>query len=429
MLSLHRLVRSLRIQAAKNSDHLNLPEGEKEPVTSEPVSSGVGSVETTIDLQQQVARLQALLEVSRQVHATTSESEVLRVVLRIVVLELEMSGAAFLAPEIDSHLPLATFGDVPSTLADPTTSTIPDGCAFPLCDHDDHPLATLVVFPPQQHTLTFYELDFLQGLTLQAAVALESARNFERNLQWARVQDLDAARDIQRALVPRDLPDLPGFSLAVRSETCYEVGGDYVDVLAHPGGEILLAVADVAGKGLASALMASSFRSAFRAMASSGIPLDALARQANQHHWQEGEEARRRYVTAILARLDPVGEQIELLNAGHNPGFILTPDGATHKIDASGTPLGMLPGMSYSSQTLPFPPGSRLLLYTDGLTEVFRGEEEFGEERLLHEFSSCQTHNSSDMLDTLWASLLRFAAGSPQADDMTALAIIHLPQP
>lgn len=399
-------------------------------MTPESDSTDVSPVETTIDLQQQVARLQALLEVSRQVHATTSEPEVLRVVLRIVVLELEMSGAAFLAPQNSADPPSATFGDVPSTLADPAANAIPDGCAFPLCDHDDHPLTTLVVFPPNQRALTFYELDFLQGLTLQAAVALENARNFERNLQWARLQkDLDAARDIQRSLVPRDLPELPGFSLAVRSETCYEVGGDYVDVLAHPGGEILLAVADVAGKGLASALMASSFRSAFRAMASSGVPLETLARQANQHHWQEGEEARRRYVTAILARLDPVNEQIELLNAGHNPGFILSPDGATHKIGASGTPLGMLPGMTYSSQTIPFSPGSRLLLYTDGLTEVFRGEEEFGEDNLLHEFSSSQTDNSSDILDTLWASLRSFAAGSPQADDMTALAIIHLPQP
>ncbi len=394
-------------------------------MASDPVTPDASSVETTIDLQQQVARLQALLEVSRQVHATTSEPEVLRAVLRIVVLELEMNGAAFLAQDAAP----VSFGELPASDADLASVAIPDGCSFPLCDRDEHPITTLVVFPPDQRALTFYELDFLQGLTLQAAVALENARNFERNLQWARVQkDLEAARDIQRSLVPRDLPDLPGFSLAVRSETCYEVGGDYVDVLAHPGGEILLAVADVAGKGLASALIASSFRSAFRAMAFSGIPLDALARQVSQHHWQEGEEARRRYVTAILARLDPAAGKIELLNAGHNPGFILTPDGATHKINASGTPLGMLPGMTYSSQTLPFPPGSRLLLYTDGLTEVFHDEEEFGEERLLHEFCCSHADNSSGMLDTLWANLRSFAAGSPQADDMTALAIIHLPK-
>ena len=398
-----------------------------EPVTPDPEASRSlpTSAEATIDLQQQVARLQALLEVSRQVHSTTSEEAVLRAVLRIVVLELEMAGAAFLAAASDP----ITFGEVPESLTVTASDSIPTDCAFPLRDHDDHPLTTLVVFPPDLRTLTFYELDFIHGLTLQATVAIENARNFERNLQWARVQkDLDAARDIQRALIPRDLPDLPGFSLAVRSETCYEVGGDYVDILAHPNGDILLAVADVAGKGLASALMASSFRSAFRAMASSSIPLEALARQANQHHWQEGEEARRRYVTAILARLDPARAEIEMLNAGHNPGFILTPDGVTHRIGASGTPLGLLPDMTYSSQTLPFPPGSRLLLYTDGLTEVFRGEEEFGEDRLLSEFSSSQTTNSSVILDTLWTSLGDFAAGSPQADDMTALAIIHLLQ-
>jgi serine phosphatase RsbU (regulator of sigma subunit) len=121
---------------------------------------------------------------------------------------------------------------------------------------------------------------------LQAAVALENARNHERNLQWARVQqDLDAARQIQRSLLPQQMPSIPGFSIAVKSQTCYEVGGDYVDIIELPEGGIIMAVADVAGKGLASAIMATSFRAAFRAMAITGVSLDLLATRMNQHHW------------------------------------------------------------------------------------------------------------------------------------------------
>ncbi len=99
-------------------------------------------------------------------------------------------------------------------------------------------------------------------------MALENARNHKRNVEFARVQqDLDAARNIQRSLLPQELPRIEGYSLGYRSMTCYEVGGDYLDILTQPDGSVVMAVADVAGKGLASAIMSTSFRSAFRAMA------------------------------------------------------------------------------------------------------------------------------------------------------------------
>jgi hypothetical protein len=140
-------------------------------------------------------------------------------------------------------------------------------------------------------------------------VALENARNHKRNIAFARVQqDLDAARLIQRSLLPQELPIIDGYSVAFRSVTCYEVGGDYLDIVEQPDGSLLLAVADVAGKGLASAIMATSFRSAFRGMALPAA-LDELATRMNQHHWAEGDEARRRYVTAIFLRLDPASRR------------------------------------------------------------------------------------------------------------------------
>ena len=167
-------------------------------------------------------------------------------------------------------------------------------------------MTELLVASPDGRELTLYEADFLEGLALQAAVALENARNHKRNVEFARMQqDLDAARRIQRSLLPQALPDIPGYSLAFRSDACYEVGGDYLDIVEQPDGSLLMAVADVAGKGLASAIMSMSFRAAFRGMAVTGMPLDELATRMNQHHWAEGEEARRRYVTAIFLRLHP----------------------------------------------------------------------------------------------------------------------------
>ena len=369
----------------------------------------------TIDLQQQVSRLQALLEASRQVHSTIREEEVLEQVLRIVVRELEMAGAAFPGTGL-------AYGDaLPDGAATGNGTSLP---SYSLDDRDGNRMTELVVAAPDGRELTLYETDFIEGLALQASVALENARNHKRNLEYARVQqDLDAARAIQRSLLPHNLPSIPGYSLAFRSATCYEVGGDYLDIVEQPDGSLLIAVADVAGKGMASAIVSVSFRSAFRAMAASGPPLDELATRMNQYHWAEGEEARRRYVTAIFLRLHPEAGEIEVVNAGHNPGFLVQPSAPPRQFDAGGTPLGLLPGMRYLSEQCGFTPGARLLFYTDGLTEVFKGDEEFGPERLLHEFLSCPAYKADGILDALWAAIEEFSEGGPQADDMTALAL------
>ena len=381
----------------------------------------------TIDLQQQVFRLQALLEASRQVHSTIKEDEVLESVLRIVVRELEMAGAAFPGTGFAYGDPIDAVPEVQTPAGENGNGflfqphMVP---VFPLTDREGKRMTELVVATPEGRPLTIYEADFLEGLALQAAVALENARNHKRNVEFARVQqDLDAARAIQRSLLPQELPRIHGYSVGYRSMTCYEVGGDYLDIVTQPDGSILMVVADVAGKGMASALMSTIFRSAFRAMAVNGIPLDELATRMNQHHWHEGEEARRRYVTAIFMRLYPQTGELEVVNAGHNPGIVIGPDGGARLFEAAGTPLGLVPGMRYASERCPFPPGSRLLFYTDGLTEAFRGDEEFGAERLMGHFSQCPSTQADGILDALWTAIGEFVEGGPQGDDMTALVL------
>jgi phosphoserine phosphatase RsbU/P len=376
-------------------------------------SSFSSSHADVIDLQQQVARLQALLEVSRQVHAAVHAEEALQSVLRIVVRELEMAGAHVTEPAL-------TVGDMP----------LPpwDGCArFALLSKDGTQLTELVVNPGPGKTLSLYEQDFLEGLVLQAGVAVENAHYHDRAVEWARVQqDLDAARAIQRSLLPQQMSEISGYSVAVRSSACYEVGGDYVDIVSLPDGGEIMVVADVAGKGLASAIVATSFRSAFRAMALAGLPLAELAAKMNQHHYGEGQEARRRYVTAIFLKLDPQTHTIEVVNAGHNPGFLISEDKTVHEIEASGTPIGLVPMMEYTSETLAFSPGARLLFYTDGLTEVFHGEDEYGPERLLATFRECKSQDCTAILKVLWQQLAEFSRGEPQQDDMSALALVRM---
>ncbi len=378
-------------------------------------------LESTLHLQQQIARLQALLEASHKIHSTIELDSVLRAVLELSVRELEMAGAFFTA------FPFS-YGEIqPRFLLHPPTSDPKRGCfRFPLLDRGGALLTEMIVLTRDCAPLSLYEQDFLENLAMQAAVAIENARYHERTLDLERVQqDLASAREIQRSLLPQSMPAIPGYSIAARSQTCYEVGGDYLDILPLPGGSWMMVVADVAGKGLASALVGTSFRSAFRAMAASGLPLDEMAARLNHVQDADGVETRRRYVTAIFAQLNPAEHTLEVVNAGHNPGFLVHGK-AVQEIGASGTPVGMLAGMTYTSVRYHLEQNSRFLLYTDGLTEVFRGEEEFGPERLIEEVRSWRGTQAEQLLNNVWSAVESFDGEVELTDDRTALALLRV---
>jgi serine phosphatase RsbU (regulator of sigma subunit) len=376
-------------------------------------------LEGSLHLQQQIVRLQALLNTTHTIHSTIELDSVLRCVLQITVRELEMSGAFFTA------FPFS-WGEIPPRfLLHPPSADPRRGCArFPLLDHSGAVLTEMVVITRDGAPLSLYEQDFLEHLAVQAAVAIENARYHERTLDMERVkQDLASARDIQRSLLPQSIPNVPGYSIAGRSNTCYEVGGDYLDILPLPSGELLIVVADVAGKGLASALVASAFRSAFRAIAHSDMPLAEMAAHLNGLHYSEGEESRRRYVTAIFARLNPATHTLEVVNAGHNPGFLMQSPRKAALISASGTPVGMLPVASYTTEKFVFSGSAKLLLYTDGMTEVFQGSEEFGPDRLMDAFLACRSTDAKTILESIWQTVDAFSNQEMLSDDMTALVI------
>ncbi|MCX6619781.1 MAG: hypothetical protein NTY38_01615, partial [Acidobacteria bacterium] len=185
-----------------------------------------------ISFQQEVARLQALLEASRRVHSTIEESEVLHCALELTVKELEADGAVFTGTG-------ACYGTVPEDLRSPAARV-------PLRAKDGEIMTEFLLFHSRETGLSLEEEDFLEGLALQAAVALENARFHRRSLEFERIErDLEAAREIQRSLLPQSLPNVPGFGLGARSTACYEVGGDYLDILPLPSGDIILIVADV----------------------------------------------------------------------------------------------------------------------------------------------------------------------------------------
>ncbi len=379
-------------------------------------------MDQTLELQQQIVRLQALLEASRRIHSTIQLDEVLRCALEIVVRELEMEGAFFCGfPFSEGHIQ-------PRFLLAHNTSDLGRGCfRFPLLDRAGTKLTDLIVIPRDGSPLSLEESDFLASLAIQTAVAIENAHQHERIVHLQRVeQDLASARAIQRSLLPQTVQGVPGYNAVLRSVSCYEVGGDYLDVVPLPSGEQVMIVADVAGKGLASAMVASSFRAAFRAMVTAGVPFAEIALRLNSLHFAEGIEAQRRYVTALLLRLNPESNTLEVLNAGHNPG-LLFPGSEKQPVllEASGTPIGIFPSAEYISEVHELQPGARMLAYTDGLTEIFRGEDEFGLHRLSDTFGTCAEKEGEAVLDHIWRTIEAFSTEQEQRDDMSALVLLR----
>ncbi len=190
--------------------------------------SDYAASDQTLELQQQVARLQALLEASRRIHATIQLDEVLRASLEIIVRELEMDGAFFTAfPFSEGNIP-------PRFLLYPDNSDLSRGSTrFPLLDKSGATITELVVIPREGFQLTLEESDFLESLAIQTAVAIENARHHERIIHLQRVeQDLASARAIQRSLLPQTVQEIPGYKTGLRSVSCYEVGGDYLDFVS-----------------------------------------------------------------------------------------------------------------------------------------------------------------------------------------------------
>lgn len=371
----------------------------------------------TIDLQQKLFRVQSLLEAARRVHSTIRLDDVLAEVLEIAAKELEAKGAFYVWPSTQLQSRSSIYGEVPDDWSRWTdTGDMPGYASAVLPGGRGEPLGRLVVYRPEP--LSLEETDFLEGLALQSALAIGNAQHHERVVEWERVKlDLDAARSIQRSLLPHSVPAIAGYLLGFRSTTCYEVGGDYVDVVPHPDGRLTVVLADVAGKGLASAMISTTFRSSFRAIAGAGLPLHEMAARLNNLHWLEGVEARRRYVTAILMLINPATHHVQAVNCGHNPAFVASGQNR-FRIGASGPPLGMLPDRTYEIEAFDVAEGGQILLYTDGLTEVFRGDEEFGEDRLM---DLVPDYPSAELLDRIWQALHRFSGGARQTDDMTAL--------
>ncbi len=224
-------------------------------------------------------------------------------------------------------------------------------------------------------------------------------------------QQLNAAREIQQRLLPRSLPEVPGYRLAATNVPSLHVSGDTYDCLHLSDGSLAVTIADVSGKGMPAALLTGTLQASLRALARVTNDPGQLLEAANDALFESTDPER--FATLFMAVLNPDGSGLRYASAGHNPPLLLRADGTVQWLKPAGTPLGMIPEMTYPVFPVRLDAGDLLVAYTDGVTEAMAPDgTEFTE-------------------SGLEAAVRAAVAGGPQAviDGLLAALAVHINQP
>jgi serine phosphatase RsbU (regulator of sigma subunit)/anti-sigma regulatory factor (Ser/Thr protein kinase) len=250
----------------------------------------------------------------------------------------------------------------------------------------------------------------------------------ERTAARVTRRELEIAAEIQRSLLPAQLPACPPFELAAACHSALQVGGDFYDVIPAGDGTALLVIADVMGKGVPAALFAAVFRSILRSMGHLFAQPGELLGAVNKTLFPDLSRVDM-FITATVVYLDSQRGGLISASAGHCPLLFYSPGTEKFAPAQSGLPLGIEPGTVYRQTVNALPGGAAALLYTDGLNEARNGDGEFlGEDDLRRYFNEAvaQTGDAESAKHFLLRRLAEFRGPAPLTDDQTLILIRHL---
>lgn len=253
---------------------------------------------------------------------------------------------------------------------------------------------------------------------LQQKVALEAA------VRELHEQELEQAREIQQSLLPKIIPQVPGFEIDGAWEPARVVGGDYFDVIRLSENKLGICIADVVGKSVSAALLMASVQASVRAFASELTSPSALCGRVNSVLCSSISSGK--FVTFFYGVLDAERRIFEYTNAGHLLPIILRAGGDVQELTNGGAVLGVFPDWQYHDSRLQFREGDRLLLFTDGITEAALPEgEEFGDQRLIESARKYAAKPLADFKELLLGDVKQFCAFQLR-DDATLIALSAL---
>jgi phosphoserine phosphatase RsbU/P len=298
---------------------------------------------------------------------------------------------------------------------------------MPMRDEQQRIIGVFQLINKEQGQFTVADQAFLQDLSVHAALAIRQAE-WHRDAMAKKALDTELliARDIQKHLLPMRLPEIVDYAAAAVNVPCESVSGDYYD-LYQQDERLCLAIGDVAGKGVAAALVMAGVRAALRTslMIKTRLAPAELLQLVNQYVYDSAPH--NRFMTFFYAELDLHNHCLHYVNAGHNPPILISRDRSCSYLNKCGVPLGVNRQTIYQAQELVLAPGDLLILYTDGITEAMNPEQqEFGEEELHRLALSCTEKTGAEIAEAVMQSVIRFRGSAEQSDDITLLVLKRL---
>jgi sigma-B regulation protein RsbU (phosphoserine phosphatase) len=280
-----------------------------------------------------------------------------------------------------------------------------------------------VLYLDSRRPAAFSQLDrqILDALAADAASIIDNARLVERERERQRMeQEINIARDIQQALLPRDFREFPHLAVNGYNLPCLSVGGDYFDVFPLSDNRTAFLIADVSGKGLGAALLTTMLQGALSGMTLGTDPA-RLFNHLNKFLCSHSEVGR--YATMFFGILDERGH-LEFINAGHPSPFLLRRGTAEEAFTLGSFPVGLVPEAEYTAACVQLEPGDTLVLFSDGVTEAMNPSEElFGVPRLREVLTGQMECPLENIQKCILEAVENFSRGAHQADDLTLLIL------
>lgn len=272
------------------------------------------------------------------------------------------------------------------------------------------------------------EMEFLTSLGTLAFISLENARLFKEAIEKQRLEDeLLIAKEIQRGLLPAQLPTVKSYDLAATNLSSKQVGGDYYDVIDLGGERYVVAIGDVSGKGTPASLLMANLQAMIRALVPLGLSLAELTKRVNDLICENtGTD---RFITFFWGVLDAGARTMRYVSAGHNPPFLFHADGSLERLDKGGIILGIMKAVvPYQEGEVRIDVGDVLLLFTDGVSEAMDTEgEEMGEEKLEAVARLHLDEPAAVILAKIVDAVKEHSRNVPQSDDITLVIAKAIP--
>lgn len=274
----------------------------------------------------------------------------------------------------------------------------------------------------------YSKVQFITTITNVIAVAIENKRLFKRQLEQERLKrEMELASEMQRMLIPKQLPSKDCYELASIYKPHLGVGGDYFDFIEFEDGKIVFCVGDISGKGVAAALLMANFQANFHTLINKRTELDEFIRDLNTsvHLITQGE----RFITFFIAEYDINTRQLNYVNAGHNPP-VLVANGNLHLLNKGCTILGSFTELpAFEVGSLKVEEEAVILSFTDGLSDIRNKADEFLSDEIIYDF--VQNHyllSASAFNNKLLEVIEKFKGEETYPDDFTVLTCkIFLP--